>query len=52
LRRFAAGIAVVNLSSNRSRTVRLGRTYALPDGLRAASVTLGPHEAVAAVRAG
>ena len=52
LRRFAAGISVVNLSSNRSRTVPLGRTYVLPDGLRAASVTLGPHEGLTAVRAG
>jgi hypothetical protein len=52
LRRFAAGISVVNLSASRSRTLSLGATYVLPDGRRAASITLGPHQGIAAVRAG
>jgi Hypothetical glycosyl hydrolase family 15 len=51
-RKFAAGISVVNLSENRSQRVSLGGTYVLPDRLRAASVTLGPREGIAAVRAG
>lgn len=50
LRRFAAGVSAVNLSASRSQTVSLGGTYVLPDGRRAASVTLGPHEGLAAVR--
>ena len=52
LRRFSAGIAAVNLSSSRSQSVSLGGTYVLPDGRRAASVTLEPHQGLAAVRAG
>jgi hypothetical protein len=52
LRRFATGIAVVNLSASRSQTVSLGRTYVLPNGRRTALVTLGPHEGLAALRGG
>ena len=52
LRRFTAGVSVVNLSGSRSQIVSLGDTYVLPDGSRAASVTLGPHQGLAAVRAG
>jgi hypothetical protein len=50
-RKFTAGISVVNLSENRSQIVSLGGTYVLPDGRRTASVTLGPREGLAAVRA-
>jgi hypothetical protein len=51
-RKFTAGVSVVNLSENGSQRVSLGGTYMLPDGLRVTSVTLGPHEGIAAVRAG
>lgn len=52
VRRFTAGIALANLSSSRSQTVSLGGSYVLPDGQRATSVRLGPHQGVAVVRAG
>jgi Hypothetical glycosyl hydrolase family 15 len=52
VRKFKAGIAVVNLSGSRSQTLSLGSTYVLPDGRRSASVTLGPHDGLAATRSG
>jgi Hypothetical glycosyl hydrolase family 15 len=51
-RKFTAGISVVNLSANRSQTVSLGGTYLLPDGRPTTSVTLGPQQGLALVRAG
>ena len=51
-RKFTAGVSVVNLSENQARRVSLGGTYVLSNGSRAASVTLGPREGIAAVRPG
>jgi hypothetical protein len=50
-RKFAAGISVVNLSSNRSQTISLGGSYVYPDGGRATSVTLAPRSGLTLVRA-
>jgi hypothetical protein len=50
-RKFTAGISVVNLSEIQSQRVPLGGTFVLPNGLRTSSVTLGPRQGLAAVRA-
>ena len=50
-RNFASGTSVVNLSADRSQTISLSGTYVLPDGRRATSVTLAPHEGLTLARA-
>jgi hypothetical protein len=51
-RNFATGTAIVNLSSDKTQVVKLGRRYVLPSGGTTTEVELPPEHGLALARAG
>jgi Hypothetical glycosyl hydrolase family 15 len=51
-RNFATGTAIVNLSSDKTQVVKLGRRYVLPSGGTITEVELPPEHGLALARAG